>query len=188
VLHEDYSHAGQEPTMRDIDRTVGALLIHTPASMAGTEIEATRIDTPPRHGAVIARHTGERVTHTACSAPCPKAATSCTANPTARCAFPRSSSADASRKHAGPTPGSRSNARSSRAPVTAAGRRWRLHPYTGKVDLFLGVQPQRALCGTLSFPAAYRPCPATGYCCRSARAARRRGELGRALEDTDNVA
>jgi hypothetical protein len=65
VLRKDYSHAGQEPTVRDIEGTVGALLIHTPASMAGTEIEATRVDTPPRHVAVIARHTGERVTHTA---------------------------------------------------------------------------------------------------------------------------
>jgi hypothetical protein len=65
VLREDYSHAGQEPTVRDIEGTVGALLIYTPASMAGTEIEAIRVDTPPRHVAVIARHTGERVTHTA---------------------------------------------------------------------------------------------------------------------------
>jgi len=62
-----------------------------------------------------------------------------------------------------------------RTPAYAISRTWRLHPYTGKVHLFLGANPQRALCGTLSFPAAYRPQPATGYCCRCARAARRCG-------------
>jgi hypothetical protein len=45
--------------------TVGALLVHTPASMAGTELEATRAGGPPRHVAIIARRITERVTHTA---------------------------------------------------------------------------------------------------------------------------
>ena len=58
---EDCSDVGQGPTLRDI----GALLVHAPATMAGTEIEASRPSGRPRHVAIIARRTAERVAHTA---------------------------------------------------------------------------------------------------------------------------
>lgn len=65
MLPEDDSHADLGACVGDIGDTVGALLVHTPASMAGTEIEAALHGCRPRHVAVSARRTGERVTHTA---------------------------------------------------------------------------------------------------------------------------
>jgi hypothetical protein len=63
VSHDDHGHA--RLATLDIGGAVGTLLVHTPASMAGTELEATRAGGPPRHVAVIARRAAERVTHTA---------------------------------------------------------------------------------------------------------------------------
>jgi hypothetical protein len=63
VSPEDDSHA--RLATLDIGGTVGAPLVHTPASMVGTELEATRAGGPPRHVAIIAPRTTERVTHTA---------------------------------------------------------------------------------------------------------------------------
>jgi hypothetical protein len=50
---------------------------------------------------------------------------------------------------------------------------WRIHPYTRKGHLFLGAQPHRALCGTLTFHAGYRPATTGTYCARCVRAAQR---------------
>jgi hypothetical protein len=44
---------------------------------------------------------------------------------------------------------------------------WRLHPHTGKIHLFVGNQPHRALCGTTSYLPCRLPRHApTAYCRR----------------------
>jgi hypothetical protein len=69
-MSEDHNrHAGQGPVMLDIGGDVGALIVTTPASLAGEEIEIRPLGRPAPahlpHAAVLARPTSHGIRHSA---------------------------------------------------------------------------------------------------------------------------